>query len=89
MASRWPRTAQNGPKVAQNGPKWLKTAQNGPIWPHSAPKWPQNGASFAVQIWHMARPQIYVIRCAPAGYLVAVSVPFGSVTLPWAIWDLF
>ena len=46
---------------------------------------------FVAQIWPLAaqRPQIYAIRCAPAGYLVAVSVPFDSVPLLWACFEPF
>ena len=58
---------------AQRESKWLKT---GPKWPKLGPKWLK-----------MAQSTVK-IGC-PAGYLMAVSVPFDSVTLLWAIWGPF
>ena len=64
-----------------------------PIPPNAFQIWQQMGplGPFVAQIWPLAaqRPQIHATRCAPARYLVAVSVPFDGVALRWAIWGLF
>ena len=36
----WREMAGDVPKLARNGPKWLRMAGNGPKWPGMARNWP-------------------------------------------------
>ena len=44
---KWPKMAENGPKMAENDQKWAKMAKSGQNWPENGRKWP----TMAIFFW--------------------------------------